>query len=144
MAAIPFSGAAPAEASLLGGHVDVMFDPIGLAAPRIKAQQVRALASTGGKRSSALPEVPTFEELGVPLRASFWLGLAVRSGVDSVFIDRLNSEVNAVLRDPEITQRFSDLAFEADPRSPTEFVKALKDGARSWEAIVRESGIKAE
>jgi len=142
MTDIPFSGAAPAEANLIAGHVDVMFDPIGLASPQIKAQLVRPLATTGAKRPAGLPDVPTFEELGIPLRASFWLGLAVRTGVDAAIVNRLNTEINAALREPDVTQRFNDLAFEADPRSPADFSRFLRDAARTYGTVVRESGIK--
>lgn len=144
MTAIPYGGAAPAEAALLGGHVDVMFDPIGMATNQVKGQKVTPLASTGPRRSASLPDVPTFEELGVPLRASFWLGLAVRAGVDAAIVKRLNQEINAVLREPALRDRFNDMALEVDPRTPEDFGKFLQEGATSWQAIVRASGLKPQ
>lgn len=144
MMAIPYGGAAPAEVALLGGQVDVMFDPVGLATVQVKAERARPLATTGSTRAKALPDVPTFSESGIPIRASFWLGLAVRTGVPPAIVSRLNQEINTILQDPEVKQRFDAISLEIDPGPPSKFAAFLEFSSKGWGKVVRDSGIKPE
>src|SRR5262249_59736397 len=91
---VPHKASGDARNSIIGGHVQMMFDAITTMAEASKAGQVRALASTGGRRSSVLPEVPTVSEAGVPgYDATIWLGIMAPKGTPKPIVDQLNADI---------------------------------------------------
>jgi tripartite-type tricarboxylate transporter receptor subunit TctC len=127
IAHIPYKGSAPAVSDLLGGQVAMMFDTVTSALPHIKSGKTRALAVTTAKRSSALPEVPTLAEAGIPnVDVGTWFGLMAPTGTPAPVIARLNKEVVAIVNDPAVRKLFLDQGIEPQPSTQTEF-KALVD-----------------
>jgi len=143
MTNIPFNGSAQVMNSLLGGQVEVIFDPAATTAVMIKAGKVRALATTGSTRTALMPEVPTLLESGVPVQGTLWLGLVIRSGVPASIVNRLNQEINATLLEPEIKQRLAGMEMYVDAMSPAKFGALLTSEIKTWGTIVRDKKIKA-
>jgi tripartite-type tricarboxylate transporter receptor subunit TctC len=106
---------------------------------------VRALAVTGAQRSSSLPDVPTFTELGVPgLAFSNWFGFFAPAGTPGDVVQRLNRELNAIMRSPDVVERLRQLGADAAASTPEAFAKVVRDEHDSWKAVIQRAGIKAE
>jgi len=141
---VPYKGTAPAEADLVAGHVSLMLDTT-TCLPFIAGGKMRALAVASKKRSPALPNVPTFDEVGLPgIYASSWYGLMAPAGTPRAVVDKLNAEANAVLKSPEIQKRMADFGAEVGGGSPEDFGHFIGSEIRRYEAIVKASGAKMD
>ena len=142
---VPHKGSGEARNSVLGGHVQMMFDAVPTMAENIKAGQVRALGTTGAKRSAVLPDVPTIAEAGVPgYEATIWLGLMAPIGTPKPIIDKLNSEITAVMRRPDVVQAWGAQGAEPTFMTPEEFEAFLRRDIDKWANVVKVSGAKAD
>lgn len=138
---IAYKGSAPALQDVMGGQVDLMFDPIITTTPLIKGGRLKALAIAAAKRSPLLPEVPTLAELGVPgVDAAVWFGAVVKAGTPAPIVECLNAEIVKVMKNPEISKRFSDLGLEPMPMSSAQFATFLQAETTRWGALVKASG----
>ena len=144
MTHIPFSGTAPALGALLGGQVDMAFDPITTSAALVAAGKARALAVSGGARARGTPNIPTLVESGYPVRGAVWLALMLPAGVPAPISARLNREINAVLQEPEVRAQLQSRDIDIDAQTPEQFSAFLASEIRTWGKIVRDIGIKAE
>ena len=145
MVHVPYKGAAPAMADLLGGQVQVMFDFLSAAAPQIKSGKLRALGVTSTKRSPVLPNVPTIAEAGLPgynVLGSF--GVMAPAGTPADVVNRLNREIGAVANLPEVKARLIAHAATPEQQTPEEFEKVLKAEVAKWAKIVDATGVKLE
>ena len=142
---VPYKGAAPALADLLGGQVQLMFSTMPPALPHVKDGKLRALAVTSRKRSPAAPELPTIDEAALPgFEAITWHGVVAPAGTPAAIIARLNREIVAILHLPEVVERLSGQGAEALGSTPEEFASYIKSESVKWAKVVRESGAKAE
>ncbi|HMH19017.1 MAG TPA: tripartite tricarboxylate transporter substrate binding protein [Burkholderiales bacterium] len=142
---VPYKGAAPALADLLGGQVQIMFSTMPPALPHVKDGKLRALAVTSLKRSPAMPELPTVDEAALPgFEANTWHGVLVPAGTPVPIIARLNREIVAILHLPDVVERLSGQGAEAQGSTPEEFAAYIKSETLKWAKVVRESGAKAE
>ncbi len=142
---VPYKGAAPALADLLGGQVQIMFSTMPPALPHVKDGKLRALAVTSRKRSPATPELPTMDEAALPgFEAITWHGVVAPAGTPAAVIARLNREIVAILHLPEVVERLSGQGAEALGSTPEEFASYIKSESVKWAKVVRESGAKAE
>ena len=142
---VPYKGAAPALADLLGGQVQLMFSTMPPALPHVKDGKLRALAVTSRKRSPATPELPTIDEAALPgFEAITWHGVVVPAGTSAAIIARLNREIVAILHLPEVIERLSGQGAEALGSTPEEFAAYIRSESVKWAKVVRESGAKAE
>lgn len=142
---VPYRGASLAQTDLVGGVVNMMFSDVASALPQIKAGTVRALAVTGSQRMPSLPDVPTLAESGVPgYEIEAWFGILAPAGTPAPVVDRLNSELRAVLAMPEMKQRMADLAQTVVGNSPAEFGGFLKSEVTKMGEIVKASGLAQE
>jgi len=141
---VPYRGAAPALNDLLGGQVQVIFDPIPSSIEHIRAGRLRALAVTTATRSEVLPSVPSLAEFVPGYDASFWCGISAPKNTASDIVEKLNTEINAILIDPRTKARFANLNATVLVRSPTEFGKLMADETERWGKVIRAAHIKAE
>jgi tripartite-type tricarboxylate transporter receptor subunit TctC len=141
---VGYRGGGPALVDLLGGQVQVMFEPTLSTIGYIRAGKLRALAVTSAARSAALPDVPTVSEFVPGYEATAWFGLGAPKNTPSEIVAKLNAEVNAGLVDTKIKERLADLGGEPMPMSAAEFSKHIADETEKWGKVVRTAGIKAE
>jgi tripartite-type tricarboxylate transporter receptor subunit TctC len=142
---VPYKGASPALADLLGGQVQIMFSTMPPALPHVKEGKLRALAVTSLKRSPAMPGLPTLDEAALPgFEANTWHGVVLPAGAQSAIIARLNREIVAILHMPEVVERLSNQGAEPVGSTPEEFAAYIKSETVKWAKVVRESGAKAE
>ncbi len=100
---VPHKASGEMRNSVIGGHVQMVFDAITTMAPNVKAGQVRALGTSAAKRSSVLPDVPTIAEAGVPgYEATIWLGIMAPAGTPKAIVDKLNAEINKAINRPDV------------------------------------------
>jgi tripartite-type tricarboxylate transporter receptor subunit TctC len=141
---VPYRGAGPALNDLLGGQVQVMFDPIPSSLGHIREGRLRALAVTTSTRSDALPDVPSVAEFVPGYDTSFWCGISAPKNTAGEIVDKLNMEINTILVDPKTKARFADLNATALLRSPAEFGKLIADETEKWGKVIKSAGIKAD
>jgi tripartite-type tricarboxylate transporter receptor subunit TctC len=142
---VPYKGSAPALNDLVAGQVSLMFDLVLTAAPHVKSGAVRGLAVTGAKRSSALPELPTVAESGVPgYEVSAWFGIFAPAGVPQPLVQRLNAEFVKALQQPDLRQRLASQGAEPLTSTPDEFATYLRAEIAKWAKVVKDSGMKVD
>jgi tripartite-type tricarboxylate transporter receptor subunit TctC len=134
-----------AETDLMGGQIHLMFDNFSTMLPNVKSGRVRALATTGKKRSELLPDVPTVAQLGLPaVEAAAWSGVVGPSGIPVEIINKLNMKINAILSDPIVVKQLTELSSDAAPMSPEEFRTFLKNEESKWGQVIKRANITAE
>jgi tripartite-type tricarboxylate transporter receptor subunit TctC len=139
---VPYKGSGPALPDVITGRVSMMFENMPGAVPYVRAGTVRALAVTGLRRTSALPEVPTVTESGILGYESLsWSGIAVAAGTPRDVVARLNREINAILAAPEMRQRLADQGAEAVGGTPEAFAEHAKRERDKWSRVIREANI---
>jgi len=142
---VQYKGGAPTLVDLLGGQVDLTFSPIASSIQHVKAGRLKALGVTSSKRVPLLPDLPTIAESGVPgYAASAWYGVVAPARVPRDIIQKLNREINALLKNPEFREGM--LARGAVPMggSSEEFAAFMRQEVSKYAALVKESGIKLE
>jgi len=141
---VPYRGAAPAIADLLGGQVQVLFDNLPSSIGHIKGGRLRALAVTTAKRSAVLPDLPTVAETVPGFEASVFYGLAVPKGTPRPIIDKLNNAINAALADPAMQAKLAELGGASIAGTPEDFGKIIADETAKWAKVVTATGATAE
>jgi tripartite-type tricarboxylate transporter receptor subunit TctC len=141
---VPYRGSAPALSDLISGQVQVMFDLMASSIGYIKAGQLRALAVTAAQRSAALPELPTVAEFVPGYEASTVGGIGAPRRTPAAIVERLNSQINASLADPNLRSRYAALGSEPHPLSPIEFGKLIAAETEKWGNVIRFAGIEPE
>jgi tripartite-type tricarboxylate transporter receptor subunit TctC len=141
---VGYRGGGPALVDLMGGQVQVMFEPTLSTIGYIRAGKLRALAVTSAKRSTALPDVPTVGEFVPGYEATAWFGVGAPRDTPADIVAKLNSEINAGLADAKFKERLADLGGEPMPMSSADFAKFIADETEKWGKVVHAAGIKAE
>ena len=145
MVHVPYKGAQPALTDVIAGQCQVMFATTASAIPYVKAGRLRALAVTTAQRSASMPDLPTVAEAGVPgFESTTWHGVVVPAGTPAAIVERLNRDINAALRDPELRKRLDLLGVEVAGGTPQEFAAYIAAEIPKWTKIVRDSGAKAD
>ena len=141
---VPHKASGEARNAVIGGHVQMMFDAITTMAPNVAAGQVRALGTTGTKRSELTPDVPTVAEAGVPAyEATIWLGVMAPAGTPQPIVDKLNAEIAKVINRADVKENWAKQGAVPLMMSPAEFDKYLRADIEKWAKVVQKSGIKA-
>jgi tripartite-type tricarboxylate transporter receptor subunit TctC len=141
---VPYKGIPPAVTDVLGGRVAMLFTTTISAAPHIKAGKLRALAITSAKRQESLPDVPTVGETLPGYRAEAFQGMVAPAGVPAAIVNKIAAEVAAIVRSPEMIQRFQLDGAEAVGSTPKEFAAFLRAEMQKWSRVIKEAGIKLE
>jgi tripartite-type tricarboxylate transporter receptor subunit TctC len=136
---VPYRNSGDARSGVIGGQVQMMIDAVTTMAPNVTAGQVRALATTGKKRSDVLPDVPTATEAGVPgYEATIWLGLMAPAGTPKPIIDKLNAAVNEVVKRPDVIKLWAAQGALPMSMTPEEFDKYLRGDIVKWANVVKQ------
>jgi tripartite-type tricarboxylate transporter receptor subunit TctC len=141
---VPFNGNQPSLNALMRGDVNLASDSLFATRPLLEAGNIRAVAVTGLQRSPVLPEVPTFAETLPGYEAIFWSGFIAPRGAPPAVLDRLNREVNAILRLPGILERLRGFGAEPAGGSREQFARVIEDDWARWGAVVRETGLRGD
>lgn len=140
---VPFPGGAPAVTSTVGGHTSIVFTTIASAAGHIESGALRALATTGIRRSPFLPQVPTLAEQGIPnQQLEVILGVLVPSSTPALIVTRLSREIAKIVAQPETKTQLAAIGFEAVGSTPSEFDQYLKTEIARWSKVIRDAKIK--
>src|SRR5262249_34906221 len=139
---VPYRGSAPALTDLLGGQVQVMFDPATSSIELIRTGKLRALAVTSITRSEALPGIPTVGEFLPGYEAIYWCGVGAPKNTPVEIIEKLNMEINAGLADAKVRARFADLGATILAGSRFDFAKFIAAETEKWSKVVKFAGIK--
>jgi tripartite-type tricarboxylate transporter receptor subunit TctC len=141
---VPYRGEAPALTDLIGGQVQMMFDPIPSSIEYIKAGTLRALAVTSATRLGAMPDVPAVSEFVPGYEATGFIGISAPRNTSNEIVEKLNKAINAVLESPTAKARFADMGSVVLPGSPADFRKFFVQETEKWAKVVRFAGIKAD
>ena len=142
---VPHKNSSDARNDVMGGHVQMMFDAVTAMKGSIDAGQVRALATTGEKRSPVLPDVPTVSEAGVPgYEATIWLGIMAPKGTPQEIIDRLNAEIARIIARPAIREAWAKQGAVPMALSPAQFDAFLRRDTDKWAKVIQQAGIKVQ
>ena len=142
---VPFNGTPPAVQNLVGQQVHTAFLPLMAVKPQVEAGKVKVLGVSSPKRSELLPNVPTFAEQGLPeMNLYIWSGLAAPASTPDAVVNRLNEEINKILRSPEIKAKWREMDFEPMPMSPGEFTEYVHKENQRWRRVVEVSGFKVD
>jgi len=142
---VPYRGGAPAMNDLLGGQVNMLFDNLGTAHPHLKSGKLRALAVTSTARSPSLPDVPTVAEAGVPDYASVpWYTIAVAKNTSDAIVNKLNTEINAVLKSPDLVQRWSTVGVVPVGGSVADAAKRNAEETKKWSAVIKAANLQLD
>jgi len=141
---VPYRGAAPAITDMLGGQVQVIFDNMPSIIQHIRAGSLRALGVTTAERSPQLPDVQTIAETVPGYEASALFGMGAPKNTPKEIIERLNSEINAILTEPEMNKRLVELGGEPLIQSPEAFGEQIKAETEKWKRVVEFAGLKVE
>jgi tripartite-type tricarboxylate transporter receptor subunit TctC len=145
MVHLPHRNSGDARNAVLGGHAQMMMDAVTTMAPTVQSGQVRALATTGDKRSAILPDLPTAKEAGVPgFEATIWLGLMAPAGTPQAIVDQLNAEVRKFQERPDIKEAWAKQGALAISLTSREFGEYLKADIAKWKQVIETANIKAQ
>lgn len=145
MTHVPFKGGAPAMAALMAGQLETYIATLPTVTAMVKAGRLRAIAVTTARRTTALPDVPTIAESGMPgFETSSWFCLLGPARMPKAIVTRLNDEVNAALKTPEYRNRLLEAGVEIDPMSPEQMTAFVLSEIKKMRRIVKASGAKVD
>ena len=145
MLSVPYKGGAAALTGLMGGEVNVSLVGLLASLPHVQGSKLRAIATTGPKRSEVLPQVPTLAESGVPgFVSGSWQGLLAPAGTPPAVIAKLNAAFVAALNDPALKAKLASQGTEVVGDTPEHFAAFLRSDAETWKKVADQAGIKPE
>ena len=145
MTHVPYKGSGPAMADLVGGQVQIGFSSITAALPFIREGRLRPLATTGAKRSAALPDVPTVIEAGYPgFESSQWLGLLAPRGTPREIIGKLHDETVKALKLPDVSERLVKAGLQPVGNTSEEFTNVIRTEIEQFGKLAKELGIEPQ
>ena len=145
IAHIPYKGNVPAITDLLSGQTSMVFATLPTVLPHVKAEKLRAVAVLGSNRSTALPDLPTVGEAGLPgYEVNNWTGLFAGPGTPAAIVSKMNTEVQRVMRLPEIQARMAGEGLRFMPTTPEQFAAFVAKEVAHWAPVVKMSGAKVD
>ena len=145
MTHIPYKGSGPMLIDIISGQVNLSFDNLSAAIQHIKSGKLKAIATTGAVRAPSLPDLPTIQEAGLAgYDSTSWNAIFAPAGTPRPIIERLNKELDAILKSPETRKFFADQGAEAGGGTPEQLDQFVRAETAKWAKVVKESGAKAE
>ena len=145
MTHVPYKGGGQAVIDVVAGQIPMVIIGMTAVTPHVRSGRLRAIATTGARRSFAFPDVPTVAEQGFPgFAADAWYGVLTTAGTPRPVVDKLYKEVIRIMALPEAKERMANVGFEIVGSTPEEFAKLIREEIVKWTKIVREAGIRAE
>jgi tripartite-type tricarboxylate transporter receptor subunit TctC len=145
MTHVPYKGSGPAMIDVLGGHLAMMFDVVLTTLPHMKSGKVRVLGVSSLQRVDVAPEVPTIAETGLPgYEALVWFGLFAPAGTPTEIVNRLSTEVGAIVRQPKLRETFVVQGLTPVGSGSSEFAARVGKDHAVWGKVIREAGIKLD
>jgi tripartite-type tricarboxylate transporter receptor subunit TctC len=142
---VPYKGSTGARNDIIAGQVDMMFDSVPTMAPMIETGRVKPLGTSGRVRSSALPNVPTLAEAGIPgYEATIWLGVMAPAGTPQAIVDRLNTEIGKILARPDIAAAWRAQGANPMIMKPDAFGGYMQSEIERWAKVIKANGIKSD
>jgi tripartite-type tricarboxylate transporter receptor subunit TctC len=141
---VPYRGAAPALADLVGGQVQVMFGDMPSTLEFIRASKLRGLAITTAARSEVLPDLPTVSEFVPNYESSAWYGIGAPKNTPAKIVERINRELSTAVADPKMRERLVVLGGTPLEGTPSDFARLVAVEIKKWAEVVRFSGAKVE
>ena len=143
---VPYKGGGPMTTDVLGGHIELGIGSVALVSPQVKAGKLRALVTTGDKRSQALPDVPTLGEQGIPgLSAFAWWGILAPAGTPKAIVNKFHAELTKVLNQPDVRKQLTEtLGMDLVASDPAALQKFIQTEVNRWSKVVRQYGIKGD
>jgi tripartite-type tricarboxylate transporter receptor subunit TctC len=148
MVHVPFKGGGPMLVAVAANEVTFAFASVPSAMPLIQAKRIRPLVVTSLKRSTALPDVPTIAEAGLPLPAGLemreWYGMLAPARTPPAIVDKLNAEMVKIFRKPDVQARLNEMGAEFAGSSPRELAAQIASDVKTWAAVAKEAGVRAD
>ena len=145
MVHVPYKGGGPALAAVMGGEVQLTFSNLSVALPQVQGGKVRGLAVTSAKRATALPDLPTVAESGLPgFEAIASVGILAPAGTPRVRVMRVNQDVHAVVSEAAMKEQFLSRGLEITLSTPEEFARYIRTEIERWSKVVRDAGIRVQ
>jgi tripartite-type tricarboxylate transporter receptor subunit TctC len=142
---VPYKGAAPAMQDLLGGQINMVFTSLPSVAGLLRSGQLRALAVTSAERSSTFAQIPTLAESGLrQFDVAPWFGLFAPGATPATVVNRINQDVNELLKNAEVIEKFRSQGADPLARSPAEFAAMLRSDLSTWADVVKTSGAQVD
>lgn len=142
---IPYRGTGLVIPDLVSGQITFLMDSIISAQSHIQDGRIKPLAVSGAARSKSLPNVPTFKEIGVTgMEISNWFGVFAPAGTPAEVVQRLNRELNAIVRQPDVVERFDRVGAEPATGTPEQFAKLYRAESENWQAVIKRANIKLD
>ncbi len=142
---IPYKSSAQSVIDIISGRLDMQFATVGPTLENIRDGKLRALATTGRRRVSSLPEVPTMMEAGVKdYDVAIWLAYAMPAGTPDAIVAKLNRAMNEILKEPDVVETLQKQGFDPDPGPPEAVTAHIRNETEKWRALVAKTGIRAE
>ena len=141
---VPYRGSAPAFTDLISGQVQYVFDALAIAQPHVESRRVRAIATTGPERMTALPDVPAAKEMLPDFEVVNWYAMVMRAGTPPEIVARLSEEVKNALNRPDVAERAAGLGLNLVGSTPDQFATFQRAEIAKWGEIVRTANIKIE
>ncbi len=142
---VPYKGSAPAVSDLVGGQIQVLFDPFSSLYPQVSGGKVRALAISTEKRSTVAPTIPTVAEQGYAgFDVSSWQGIVVPAGTPRPIVQRLNRELTKVLGSADIREKFAQFSAVPSATTPEQFGQTIREEITRWQKVAQTAGVKPE
>ena len=142
---VPFNGSPPAVKSTVQNETQMLFAVMQPLQAQIQAGALRAIAVTTSKRFALLPDLPTIAESGYPgFEALAWNGVLVAAGTPTPIVARLNTEINAILKEPDVVQKMQGFGFDLIGGTPEDFGALISGEAKRWEPVIRKVGLKVD
>lgn len=145
MTHVPYKGGGPAAAAVLSGETQLLVGTVASTIPFIQAGRLRAIASTGAKRSKLLPDLPTVAESGYPgFESSVWFAMLAPAGTPKHIVQRLHTETLKALQQPDVQTAMGRQGMEVQPNSPAELAARIKSETLTWAALIKKTGIRLD